>query len=72
MDPRQCSSIRTALNAATSRSLQTSQTSKRRSARGGDYDALAGLAAEQEIRGLKELCCDQVTSLITGRHFAEG
>lgn len=35
------------------------RTSNGRSARGRDYDALAGLAVEREIRGLKELCSDR-------------
>lgn len=52
--------------------VNTSQTSNGRSARGRDYNALAGLAVEQEIRGLKELCPDQATSLIAGRQLTEG
>lgn len=35
------------------------RTSNGRSSRGRDYDALAGLAVEREIRGLKELCSDR-------------
>lgn len=34
-----------------------------------DYDALAGLAVEREIRGLKELCSDLVISLIIDKQF---
>lgn len=35
------------------------RTSNSRSTRERDYDALAGLAVEREIRGLKELCSDR-------------
>lgn len=47
-------------------------TSNQRSVRGRDYKARAGPAVEREIRGLKELGSDWVTSHITGRQFTEG
>lgn len=65
MDLHRCSLIWIRPGPATS--LKT--TSSRRSVRGRDYDAVAGLPVQQQIRGLKELCSDRVTPLITRGQF---